>query len=117
MPRSRPAKEADTPQSQAAAKPNRFAKGFDWPVTSVLIGYHVLALAAPFFFSWTGLIVFLVLSVITGWLGITLCYHRLLTHDSFQTYRPIRWLLAFFGTLASEGSPIDFRNLRLRELP
>ncbi len=48
-------------------------------------GLHLGVLLAPFTFSWSGLAVFAVLSVLTG-LGVTLGYHRLLTHRSFQTY-------------------------------
>ncbi len=44
-------------------------------------------LAAPFCFTWIGLLAFCVLSWMTGGLGICLGYHRLLTHGSFQTYR------------------------------
>ena len=43
-----------------------------------------------------------------GGLGITLCFHRLLTHGSFQTYRPVRWLLTLFGTFSGEGSAITW---------
>jgi stearoyl-CoA desaturase (delta-9 desaturase) len=42
----------------------------------------------------------------TGGLGICLGFHRLLTHGSFETYRPVRWFFATLGTLAGEGPPI-----------
>ena len=58
---------------------------------------HVLALVAPFYFSWHGLIACLALIFITGSVGVCMGYHRCLTHGSFQTYRPVRWLLAFLG--------------------
>jgi stearoyl-CoA desaturase (delta-9 desaturase) len=41
-------------------------------------------------------------------LGITVGFHRMLTHRSFQTYAPIRYLLAVCGTLAVEGSVIKW---------
>ncbi len=44
----------------------------------------------------------------TGGIGICLGYHRLLTHDSFRTYRPIKWLLAWIGGLAGEGPSIQW---------
>lgn len=69
---------------------------------------HLGTLAAPWFFSWTGLITAVVLHWITGGLGICLGYHRYLTHASFQTYRPVRWLLAWLGGLAGEGSAVDW---------
>ncbi len=39
-------------------------------------------------------------------LGISVGYHRLLTHRAFQTYRPIRYGLAVLGSMAVEGPPI-----------
>lgn len=38
--------------------------------------------------------------------GITVGYHRLLTHRSFETPRFVRYLLAFMGATAAEGAPI-----------
>lgn len=69
---------------------------------------HAAALAAPFTFSWTGFIVCLVLIWVTGGLGITLCYHRLLTHRSYRTYKPIEYVLTCFGCLALQGGPITW---------
>ena len=42
---------------------------------------------------------------ITGGLGVTLGYHRLLTHRSFQTYKWVEYLLTLFGTLSWQGAP------------
>lgn len=45
-----------------------------------------------------------------GWiatgLGITVGYHRLLTHRSFDTYPWVRACWAFIGSLAVQGSPL-----------
>ena len=35
-------------------------------------------------------------------------YHRCLTHGSFKTYRPVRWLFAFLGGLSGEGSALTW---------
>lgn len=78
----------------------------DWRSIIWLGLAHVGALAAPFTFSWPGLAAFLLLYFVTGCLGITLGYHRLITHRSFKTYRPLRWLLALLGGLAGEGSAV-----------
>jgi stearoyl-CoA desaturase (delta-9 desaturase) len=45
--------------------------------------------------------------VATG-LGITVGFHRLLTHRAFQTYPAVRYGLAVLGTLAVEGSVIKW---------
>jgi stearoyl-CoA desaturase (delta-9 desaturase) len=40
--------------------------------------------------------------------GITVGFHRLLTHRAFQTYAPIRYALAVLGSMAVEGPVIDW---------
>jgi stearoyl-CoA desaturase (delta-9 desaturase) len=37
---------------------------------------------------------------------VTLGYHRLLTHGSFVTSKPVRWFFAFVGGISGEGSAI-----------
>ncbi len=69
---------------------------------------HLVVLAAPFTFTWTGLIVMFALHWLTGSLGICLGYHRLLTHTGMKTYNWVRYLFATIGTLAGEGSPLDW---------
>ncbi|MBL1101945.1 acyl-CoA desaturase [Streptomyces coffeae] len=56
-------------------------------------------------FSWSDLVVTLVMYVISGF-GISTGYHRMLTHRSFETYKPIRYGLATAGVLAGQGPPI-----------
>lgn len=70
-----------------------------------LLTIHGLALAAPFTFTWPGLIAFTVMSFVTGCLGITLCYHRLLSHRSFKTHKIVKYFLMLCGTLSLEGDP------------
>ena len=48
---------------------------------------------------WSDIAVFLILYTLTG-LGVTVGFHRLLTHRSFATGRPLR---ALFGVLGSAG--------------
>jgi stearoyl-CoA desaturase (delta-9 desaturase) len=45
---------------------------------------------------------------LTGGIGICLGFHRLISHRSFNTYRPVRWLIAWIGGLAGEGSAIHW---------
>jgi stearoyl-CoA desaturase (delta-9 desaturase) len=69
---------------------------------------HIGALAAlsPALFRGSALVVVAVISYLTGVLGITLCYHRVLTHRSFRLRKPLEYLFATFGTLALQGDPI-----------
>jgi fatty-acid desaturase len=72
---------------------------------AALIIVHGAALAAPFTFSWQGLIAFVIMTFATGCLGITLCYHRLLSHRSFKVKKWVKYFLMLCGTLTLEGDP------------
>jgi stearoyl-CoA desaturase (delta-9 desaturase) len=85
---------------------NRWSKGLELRAVGWLGFVHLGVLAAPFFFTWKGLFLTFVLQWLTGCIGITFGFHRLLTHSSFRTYRPIRWMVAVLGTLAGEGPPL-----------
>ena len=85
-----------------------WAYGVNWPTVFWLSAIHIGALAAPLTFSWTGLTAMLALGWFTGGLGICIGYHRLFTHRSFVAVRPLRWLIALAGSLAGQGSLIDW---------
>jgi len=67
---------------------------------------HLLALLAPWFFSWSALGVAIFLHWLLGSIGICLGYHRLLTHRSFQVPKPLEYIIATIGALALQGGPI-----------
>jgi stearoyl-CoA desaturase (Delta-9 desaturase) len=52
--------------------------------------------------GWLDLSVMVVLYVLTG-LGITVGYHRLLTHRAFQTSRAVQYTFAIFGSMSVQG--------------
>jgi stearoyl-CoA desaturase (Delta-9 desaturase) len=52
--------------------------------------------------GWTDLLLFAVFYVLTGY-GVTLGFHRLLTHRSFQTHRWVEYILAVIGSMAVQG--------------
>jgi len=66
---------------------------------------HVGVVLAPFTFTWSGLLVCLLL-YLAGGFGVTMGYHRLLTHRSFQTPRPMEYFLTLLGLLANQGGPL-----------
>jgi len=53
-------------------------------------------------FSWVQLGLLLGMYILSA-LGITVGYHRLFTHRSFETYRPVQFILAALGSMAAEG--------------
>jgi fatty-acid desaturase len=64
-------------------------------------------LLAPFAFSWSAVVVCVILYLITGF-GITIGYHRLLTHRSFQTSRVLEYFFSVLGSLANQGGPLQW---------
>ena len=81
----------------------------DYVVGFALLAIHVLALGVflPVFFSWSAVAVAFALYVITGF-GVTLAFHRLLTHRSLVVPKTVEYLLAIVGTLALQGGPIEW---------
>jgi len=63
--------------------------------------------------AWGGLLTWRELAIALGLyvstaLGVTIGFHRLLTHRSFQTYKPIELILATLGTMSLQGSVITW---------
>jgi stearoyl-CoA desaturase (delta-9 desaturase) len=56
---------------------------------------------------WHDLLVLAILYVACGF-GVTVGYHRLFTHRSFKTSRPLRVLFAVLGSMAIEGPLIEW---------
>ena len=56
---------------------------------------------------WSDVAVFVICYLATG-LGVTVGFHRLLTHRSFKTTRPVRATLAALGSAAIEGPVISW---------
>ena len=81
---------------------------------------HAVVIAAPFaavvlggWLTWGGSLHWqdLLVLAVTYWLtgiGITVGYHRLFTHRSFETTRALRAVFAVLGAMAVEGSLLDW---------
>ena len=71
---------------------------------------HLGALCAfiPGTFNWGAVIVMMVLYYITGAWGITLGFHRLLTHRSLKINKYLEPVIAVIGVLALQGGPIEW---------
>ena len=78
----------------------------NWVTSLILVGLHIGAVAAFFFFSWKALFVAIALHwIAVGW-GISLGYHRLHTHQSYQCPRWLEYFFAICGTMTLEGGPM-----------
>ena len=84
-----------------------------WPTIIFMIVIHILAGVAllPQFWSWGAVATLLILYWVTACLGVTLGYHRLLSHRSFKVPQ---WLARFFatcGALSAEYGPITWSGI------
>jgi stearoyl-CoA desaturase (Delta-9 desaturase) len=82
-------------------------------ITAIVTGVPVLSLgfvvweAWAQLLGWTDLLIFALMYIPTG-LGVTVGFHRHLTHRAFKTTRPIRAALAVLGSAAIEGPVISW---------
>jgi stearoyl-CoA desaturase (Delta-9 desaturase) len=80
-------------------------------VTAVVIPFLGLAVAIPLLWEdlvgWRELALFAAFYAISC-AGISLGYHRLLSHRSYETYPAIAVALAYSGALAMQGPPIEW---------
>ncbi|BFG36578.1 hypothetical protein CerSpe_228520 [Prunus speciosa] len=70
---------------------------------------HVLVLLAPFHFNWRAFWLAVALYYLTG-LGVTLSYHRQLSHRSFKLPKWLEYFFAYCGVLSVQGSPIEWAS-------
>ena len=81
--------------------------------TGIVTGLPVAALGVVAwqvwadFLHWSDVLVFVILYVLTG-LGVTIGFHRYLTHRSFTTSRVMRGVFAALGSAAIEGPVISW---------
>jgi len=78
-----------------------------WLYAATVVILHLLAALAvlPWLFSWTGVIVAVVGIYIYGGLGINLCYHRLLSHRSFQCPMWVERVLVYIALCCMQDAP------------
>ncbi len=93
---------------ETALEKNLAAPRIKWTVLLSVWLIHLSALLGPATFTWPAFWLFLGLTWATGWVGIALCYHRLLTHRSFKVPRWLEYLLTFCGVLAFQGGPMGW---------
>ncbi|NNE00631.1 MAG: acyl-CoA desaturase [Pirellulaceae bacterium] len=78
-----------------------------WEYVGVLSAVHLVALLAfvPWFFTWSGAILAVLGHFVFGMLGITIGYHRLLTHRGFTSPTWLEHSLATLGMCNLQDSP------------
>ncbi|KAL0547466.1 hypothetical protein IC582_017402 [Cucumis melo] len=73
-----------------------------------VMAMHLLSLLAPFYFTWPAFWLAVVLYIITGLFGVTLSYHRQLSHKSFKLPKWLEYTFAYMGVHSLQGDPIDW---------
>jgi stearoyl-CoA desaturase (Delta-9 desaturase) len=109
-----PAAELPAPEAVPGHTPWAVRLGTIIVITVPLLG----VIAAPFFlwgwgFHWTDLGLLLGLYVFTT-IGITVGFHRLFVHRSFETYGWVKFILAVLGSMAVQGSLMDWVAMHRR---
>jgi stearoyl-CoA desaturase (delta-9 desaturase) len=80
-------------------------------IAAVIVPFLAVLAAVPLLWNslvgWTDLAIMVSVYLATAF-GITIGYHRLLTHRAFETYRPIKYLFAILGSMAVQGPVIGW---------
>jgi stearoyl-CoA desaturase (delta-9 desaturase) len=80
-------------------------------MAAVFLPFIVVAVAIPLLWGdlvgWSDLAVFFFMYLLSGF-GVTVGFHRMLTHRAFQTHRVTRYVFAYLGMLAVQGPVIDW---------
>jgi stearoyl-CoA desaturase (delta-9 desaturase) len=82
--------------SAAVQPPEKFNASF----AVIFVIVHALAVSAFWHFSWGAFLTFVILYLLTGCLGISLCLHRMNAHAAFKAKPWFEAVLATFATLA-----------------
>lgn len=110
--KSRPANRRRRQPKPAGIHPHRVL----WNYALSIAAIHLLALLAfvPWLFSWTGIAVWLGGQYLFGVVGITLGYHRLLTHRGFKCPRWFEYGVALLGVCSLQDTPSRWVALHRR---
>jgi stearoyl-CoA desaturase (delta-9 desaturase) len=80
-------------------------------MAAVFIPFIVTAVAIAVLWGdwvgWSDIVVFGIMYVLSG-LGVTVGFHRMLTHRAFQTHNFTRYFFAYLGMLSVQGPVIDW---------
>ncbi|KAJ0939257.1 putative fatty acid desaturase domain, acyl-CoA desaturase [Helianthus annuus] len=90
--------------------------GRTWRTIDIQIGVtilvvHLLALFAPFTFTWGAFWSSFAVYVLRGTFGITLSYHRNLAHHSVKLPKWLEYTFAYLGVLAFQRDPIAWVSI------
>ena len=80
-------------------------------VGAVVLPFIAFMVAVPLLWNkaigWADLIVFAIVYLATA-VGVTVGFHRMLTHRAFETYRPVKYLFAALGSMSVQGDVVSW---------
>lgn len=99
---------ADVPRHARRLPEGAYPLSVNWRYAVVLTLVHGLALLAlvPALYSWQGVASLVAGYFVFGMLGITIGYHRLLSHRSFACPKFVEYTLALLGACCLQESPV-----------
>lgn len=104
---SKSKKQSEKEAILASYHPSRLTwNNVDWLSFIWIVGVHIGALAAPFFFTWEALGLTIFLHWLTLSIGIGLGYHRFLSHKSMRLRAPLEFFATLCGVLSGQGTPL-----------
>jgi stearoyl-CoA desaturase (delta-9 desaturase) len=97
------------PEAPESRQMSRVQRNFN--VAAVVLPFIAVAVAIPLAWShvlgWTDVAITVGMYFATAF-GITIGYHRLLTHRAFQTHQPTKYVFAALGSMAVQGPVIGW---------
>ncbi len=87
----------------------------DWVNFPFIVGYHVaLVIALPVYLAFRtpgiDLLLATLLLLVFSLMSITMGYHRLFSHRTYEASGIVEWFLVFFGTAAIQGSVVKWSH-------
>jgi stearoyl-CoA desaturase (Delta-9 desaturase) len=80
-------------------------------IGAVILPFVAFVAAIPLLWNelvgWTDLAIFAFMYLITA-VGVTVGFHRMLTHRAFETYRPVKYVFAVLGSMSVQGDVIGW---------
>ena len=80
-------------------------------IAGVVVPFLAFLVAVPLLWNslirWHDLVVLVAVYLLTAF-GVTIGFHRLLTHRAFETYRPVKYVLAVLGSMSVQGPVIGW---------
>lgn len=85
----------------------------DWVTIIFISGLHIgsLLVLVPSNFTWAGLGLAIFMYWLTGCVGITMGWHRLISHRSYQVPKWLEYFFVFCGSLSCQSGPTEWIGL------